>query len=362
MAKKLKAGVIGLGMGGGHLAGYLTHPDVEVVAIADRREDRRALLPTNHPSFKGKIYHEGAEMIEKEQLDIISVAVPNDQHKPLTIAALESGAHVLCEKPMALNAQEAQEMLDTAKRLGKKLGIDFSYRFNPQSRAMKDMIGEGVLGDIYYARSVWFRRRGIPGMAANSFNTGSGAPMGSWFYDKKQSGGGPLIDLGVHRLDLALWLMGYPTPTWVMASTYDKFGPKLAKERGLSYTVEDLACAMIKFSNGATLELDASWASTIKENELQTIRLLGDKGGMYQYNLNEGYTYDVEYYYDIAGRHFDGKMHAAKPMPSAFHLFVDAVRDDKPFLVQPEEGVTVMKILDAIYASAASGKPVEIAG
>lgn len=80
-------------------------------------------------------------------------------------------------------------MLDTAKRLGKKLGIDFSYRFNPQSRAMKDMIGEGVLGDIYYARSVWFRRRGIPGMAANSFNTGSGAPMGSWFYDKKQSGG-----------------------------------------------------------------------------------------------------------------------------------------------------------------------------
>ena len=221
MAKKLKAGVIGLGMGGGHLAGYLTHPDVEVVAIADRREDRRALLPTNHPSFKGKIYHEGAEMIEKEQLDIISVAVPNDQHKPLTIAALESGAHVLCEKPMALNAQEAQEMLDTAKRLGKKLGIDFSYRFNPQCRAMKDMIGEGVLGDIYYARSVWFRRRGIPGMAANSFNTGSGAPMGSWFYDKKQSGGGPLIDLGVHRLDLALWLMGYPTRTWVMASTYD---------------------------------------------------------------------------------------------------------------------------------------------
>ena len=148
MAEKLKAGVIGLGMGSGHLAGYLTHPDVEVVAIADRREDRRALLPTRHPTFRGKVYHEGAEMIEKEKLDIISVAVPNDQHKPLTIAALESGAHVLCEKPMALNASEAQEMLDTAKRLGKKLGIDFSYRFNPQSRAMKDMIAEGVLGEI----------------------------------------------------------------------------------------------------------------------------------------------------------------------------------------------------------------------
>ena len=184
--------------------------------------------------------------------------------------------------------------------------------------------------------------------------------MGSWFYDKKQSGGGPLIDLGVHRLDLALWLMGYPRPLWVMASTYDKIAPKMAAERGLSYTVEDLACAMIKFDNGATLELDASWASNIRENENQTIRLLGDKGGMYQYNLNEGYTFDVEYYYEVAGRQFDAKMHTAQPMPNAFHLFADAVRDNTPFLVQPEEGVTVMKILDAIYKSASLGEPVKI--
>ena len=362
MSKKLKAGVIGLGMGGGHLAGYLDHPDVEVVAIADRREDRRALLPVNFPKFHGKVYHEGIEMIEKEKLDIISVAVPNNQHKALTIAALESGAHVLCEKPMAMNVAEAQEMLDTAKRCGKKLGIDFSYRFKPQSRAMKDMIEQGALGDIYYGRSVWFRRRGIPGMAANSFNTGAGktAPMGSWFFDKEQSGGGPLIDLGVHRLDLALWLIGYPKPVWVMASTYAKFGPELGRRNGLPYTVEDLACAMIKFENGATLELDASWASNIKENELQTIRLLGDTGGMYQYNLNEGYTYDVEYYSEIAGRQFDSKMHTADDMPSAFQLFADAVRDDTPFLVQPEDGVTVMRILDAIYRSANSGAPEKI--
>lgn len=360
MAEKLRAGVIGLGMGGGHLAGYLAHPDVEVVAIADRREDRRALLPGKWPTFEGKVYHEGIDMIRNEKLDILSVAVPNNQHKDLTIAGLEAGANVLCEKPMAMNAAEAQEMLDTAKRCGKKLGIDFSYRFNPQSRAMKSMIEEGALGEIYYARSVWFRRRGIPGLAANNFNTGSGAPMGSWFYDKAQSGGGPLIDLGVHRLDLALWLMGYPKPVWVMASTYDKFGPRLAKQQGLSYTVEDLACAMIKFENGCTLELDASWASNIRENELQTIRLLGDKGGMYQYNLNEGYTYEVEYYSEIAGRAFDSKMHTAHSMPSAFQLFADSVRDNTPFLVQPEEGVTVMKILDAIYQSAGSGEPVRI--
>ena len=206
---------------------------------------------------------------------------------------------------------------------------------------MKAMIEEGALGNIYYARSVWFRRAGIPGLAAANFNTGAGSPMGSWFFDKKQSGGGPLIDLGVHRLDLALWLMGYPTPVWVMASTYSKFGPKWAKAQGLDYSVEDLACAMIKFDNGP-------------------IRLLGDKGGMYQFNLEEGYTYDVEYYSQIAGRDFDSRMHTAQPMPSAFHLFVDAVRDDKPFLVRPEEGVTVMKILDAIYKSAATGEPVRV--
>lgn len=221
---------------------------------------------------------------------------------------------------------------------------------------MKSMIEEGALGEIYYARSVWFRRRGIPGLAANNFNTGSGSPMGSWFYDKAQSGGGPLIDLGVHRLDLALWLMGYPKPVWVMASTYDKFGPRLAKQQGLSYTVEDLACAMIKFENGCTLELDASWASNIRENELQTIRLLGDKGGMYQYNLNEGYTYEVEYYSEIAGRAFDAKCILRTRCP-ALQLFADSVRDNTPFLVQPEEGVTVMKILDAIYQSAGSGEP-----
>ena len=339
--------------------GIFSHPDVEVVAVADRREDRRALLPGKWPDFHGKVYQEGIEMIEKEKLDIVSVAIPNDQHKPLTIAALESGANVLCEKPMALNAVEAREMLEASKRSGRKLGIDFSYRFNPQSRAMKDLIGQGDLGEIYYGRSVWLRRRGIPGLSAADFNTGAGSPMGSWFYDEKQSGGGPLIDLGVHRLDLALWLMGYPEPAWVLASTYDKFGPKMAKALGRSYTVEDFACAMIKFKNGASLELDASWASNIGVDEMQTLRLLGDKGGMYQYN-REDYTYEVEYYYESAGRPFNSRMHAAAPMPDAFRLFVDSVIDGTDFLVLPEQGVVVMKILDAVFRSARTGEPVRI--
>ena len=322
---KLKAGVIGLGMGYNHLRGYMTHPDVEVVAVADRQEGRRERAKQEFQIEK--VYAEGIDLIRNEKLDILSVAVPNNQHKELTIAGLKAGAHVFCEKPMAMNAAEAEEMLATAKECNRQLGIDFSYRFTPQSRAMKALVEEGRLGEIYYARSVWLRRRGVPGGTGSGFNT-EGA-SGSWFYDRAQSGGGPLIDLGVHRLDLALWMMGYPEVAWVMGSTYNKIAPALVR----NYTVEDFACAMIKFRNGATLELDASWTGNIKENEQMSTRLLGDKGGIYQYNLNEGYTYDVEYYQEIDGKQYDCKLHPPVPeVRSAYHMFADAIRDNTPFM------------------------------
>ncbi len=353
---KLRAGVIGLGMGWNHLNGYMTHPDVEVVAIADRLESKREAVKREYPGIP-KLYSEGIDLIKNEKLDILSVAVPNNQHKDLTVAGLKAGANVLCEKPMALNTAEALEMLETAKKLNLKLGIDFSYRFNPQSRAMKALVEEGRLGEIYFGRSVWLRRRGVPGLVSG-FNTKGAA--GAWFFDKQQSGGGPLIDLGVHRLDLALWLMGYPEVDYVMGNTYCKLAKEMAKKYQQNYSVEDFACAMIKFKNGAMLELEASWASNIKENEQMSTRLVGDKGGLFQYNLNEGYTYDVDYYQEIDGKQFDSKLHSPAPdTPSAFHMFADAVRDNKDFLVKPEEGVIVMKILDAIYKSAATGEPVK---
>ena len=228
---------------------------------------------------------------------------------------------------------------------------------------MKAMVDSGAMGKIYFAESVWLRRYGIPGLANADFNTSGSKSggMGSWFFDKKQSGGGPLIDLGVHRLDLALWLMGYPEPAWVMGSTYAEIGPDAAKAQGLQYSVEDLACAMIKFKNGATLQLKASWASNIKEHELQTTRLIGTKCGLLQKNINEGYSYEVEFFRTENGMVLDCKLHEpAAAVPSAYQCFVDAVRDDTDFLVDPENAVTVMKILDAIYESANTGKPVEL--
>ena len=155
--------------------------------------------------------------------------------------------------------------------------------------------------------------------------------------------------------------MGYPEPAWVMGSTYAKIGPERAKAKGVVFSVEDLACAMIKFKNGATLELDVSWASNIKELELQSTRLIGTTCGLLQKNLNEGYTYSVEFFRSEDGVPFDTQLHDPAPaMPSAFQLFADAVRDGTEFLVKPEEGVAVMRILDAIYESAATGKPVEM--
>ncbi len=355
--KKYRAGVVGLGMGRNHIAGYREHPEVEVVAIADINEQK--LLHYQKELNIPHAYNTAYEMFEKEQLDIVSVAVPNIDHKALTIAGLKSGANVLCEKPMALNAAEAEEMLAVAKQCGRKLGINFSYRFHPQSRAMKAMAEAGALGDIYFGRTIWHRRRGVPGLAANNFN--SGGASGNWFFDKSRSGGGPLIDLGVHRLDLALWMMGYPEPEWVMANTYNPFGPGIAKSKGFDYTVEDLACAMIRFKNGAMLEVEASWAANVRENENMSTQLLGTKGGIRQFNLHETYEFDVEYNYEFKGAQFDTKLHP--PMPecrSGYYLFADAVIREQPFLVQPEEGVTVMRLLDAIYRSAREGKPIQL--
>jgi predicted dehydrogenase len=249
---------------------------------------------------------------------------------------------------MAMNQREAEEMLDKSKEVGKRLMINFSYRFTPQSWAIKKQVDTGIMGDIYFGRTVWHRRRGMP-------------KFGGWFGQKELSGGGPLIDLGVHRLDLALWLMGYPKPTWVMGSTYNPIATEIAKREGKKFDVEDLAAGMIKFENGATLEIEASWAANIEQKELMSTRLLGTKAGLLQCNVGEGYDFEAKIFIEKEGCQFDMKVHPpvpeAKPAPSHF---VDSIIEDKPNTATAEEGLTVMKILDAIYESAKTGKPVEM--
>jgi predicted dehydrogenase len=344
--KKLRCGVIGMGMGRNHVREFNTHPGAEVVAIADMDEARLKEIGDQHNVPARFVSAE--EMLKKEKLDVVSVATPNKFHKPLTVAALRAGCHVLCEKPMAMNAKEAQVMLDEAKKAKKRIMINFSYRFTEQAASLKKQVDSGILGDVYFGRTIWLRRRGMP-------------KFGGWFGQKELSGGGPLIDLGVHRLDLALWLMGYPKPTWVMGSSYNPIASEKARLEGKDFDVEDMAVGMIKFANGATLEIEASWASNIAERELMETRLLGTKGGLVQRNLNEGYQFEAEIYLEREGCPFDMKLHPPVPgNQSAGYHFIDSILNNKPHIATGEEGLIVMKLLDAIYASAQKGAPVQI--
>jgi len=344
--KTLRIGVIGLGIGRWHIEGYKTHPAAEVVAIADPDAARLAELGDKY-GIAGR-YADAAAMLRKERLDVVSVTTPNKFHKPLTIAALQAGAHVLCEKPMAMNAAEARQMLAAAKKARKRLMINFSFRFTEQSWALKQQVDSGILGEVYFARTIWHRRRGLPG-------------LGGWFGQKALAGGGPLIDLGVHRLDLALWLMGYPKPAWVMGAAYSPIASRLAREQKKKFDVEDLAVGMIQFENGATLEVEASWAANIKERELMETRLLGTDGGLVQRNRNEGYDFEAELYLEKDGCQFDMALHPLVPaVKSSMHHFVEAIVTGKPHIATGEEGATVMVILDAIYESARRGRPIAV--
>jgi predicted dehydrogenase len=343
---KLRCGVIGVGMGKGHVKGYQSHKRAEVVALADVDPNRLKAAATELGIARQ--YTDPLVMLRKENLDVVSVATPNKFHKPLTLAALEAGCHVLCEKPMAMNAAEAREMADTAEKAKRRLMINFSYRFTEQSWALKGQVASGILGDIYFARTIWHRRRGLPG-------------FGGWFGKKDLAGGGPLIDLGVHRIDLALWLMGYPRPVWVMGGTYDPIASELARKQGREFDVEDLAVAMVRFDNGAMLEIEASWAANIAEREMMETRLFGTRGGLVQRNLNEGYAYEAELYTEREGCQFDMKLHPPVPgCPSAYYHFIESILNNTPHVATAQEGLTVMELLDAIYASAAAGEPIHV--
>ncbi len=343
---RLKAGVIGLGMGKVHAAEYARHPKVELAAVADLDESKIAMAKDEYGVER--VYTDAEEMLEKEALDVVSICTPNFLHAPLAKRAFERGMHVLCEKPPAMNAVEAREMVDAAEKAGRRLMINFSYRFTDQSMALKKEVESGILGDVYFVRTVWHRRRGVP-------------KGGGWFCSKEASGGGPLIDLGVHRVDLALWLMGYPEPEWVLAGAYDRLARRLADEKGWKYDVEDMAVGFVKFKNGASMVVEASWLSNRAEKEYMVTRLYGTEGGLVQRNVGEGYEFEAEIYVERNGSQFDVKLHPPVPgVQSPMHHFIDCILNDEPHEADGEEGVVIMKILDAVYRSAAEGGPVRV--
>jgi predicted dehydrogenase len=348
MADQVKVAVIGVGMGRHHAKMYQECPAADLVALCDK--DPVRLAAAARELGVERTFTESEALFRLPGLQAVSVALPNCLHAPVTIAALEAGLHVMCEKPLAMNAAEAEQMVAAAKRAGRQLMVHFNNRFNETSLLIKAAVEQGEMGEIYFAKTGWHRNRGVPG-------------LGGWFTQKPLSGGGALIDLGVHRLDLALWFMGYPAVASVSGASYDHLGSEAAAREGATFDVDDLAVGLIRFTNGATLTLEASWATNSEKREEMWTQLFGTRGGALIRNLEEGYQYEARLYKDIRGALVEAAPKTRVPgRESAQAHFVRCIRDGRPNLAPGEQGLIVMRILDAIYKSAASGWEVRLDG
>jgi predicted dehydrogenase len=346
MNNKLRIGIIG---GGGiarsaHIANYLKYPEIaEVVAVADVNE--QALQLVTEQFGIPHTYTDSLQMLQQEKLDAVSVCTPNKYHAVSAIAALQAGCHVLCEKPPAMNAQEAMEMESAAVKSGKKLFYGFHHRFSPAAQMLRRYSEAGELGSIYAGKVIARRRSGIPGWGV--------------FTNKELQGGGPLIDIGVHMLDLALHLMNYPEPKYVFGMTYRELGNRqMTPTWGgqwdyRNYSIEDLAMAMITFHNGATLQLETSFIVHTKENETMNIELYGSEGGCSYappaiFKDMHGTIVDITpaYLSNLNGHQLE------------IEAFLRACHGEPTFLSTASQGVFIQRLIDAIYDSASSGRPI----
>lgn len=344
--KKLRVAVIGLGMGRGHVRDYLQCPEAELVAICDQDPVRLAAVAKEYEVTR--TFTEFSDMLELPGLDAVSVALPNVLHAPVTLECLAAGKHVLCEKPLAMNAREAEQMVRAARSRGLTLMVNFNFRFEQAAWAIHNAVDEGLLGDVYFARTGWHRNRGIPG-------------WGGWFATKRLSGGGGLIDLGVHRLDLALWYMGYPTPVAVSGAVYDHLGKELAKRLGKDFDVDDLAAGFIRFANGATLAVEASWATNSGKREEMFTTLYGTRGGAALRNIGEGYEFEARLFVELGGVLAEARpvSHLATLETVRAH-FVHSILAGREPICPGEQGLTLMRILDALYQSAEASREVRL--
>lgn len=349
--EKMRVGVIGTGnISNCHLDGYRSNPNVEIYALCDINEAR--VKEKGEKYNVTRLYTDYNEMLKLPELDAVSVCTWNKEHAAAVIAALNAGKHVLCEKPMAMNATEALEMQRVAKENNKLLMIGFVRRYGNDAALLKDFVDAGTLGDIYYAKVSYLRRAGFPG---------------GWFGNKEFSGGGPLIDLGVHVIDFARYFMGSPKAVSVSGVTFQKLGSRddlksekgwVASDHGNIFNVEDFATALIRFDNGAVLSVETSFSLNLKQ-DCGTIEFFGTKAGA---KLSP----ELEIFTDINGHPVNitpaesSALSFSGLFDKEINHFVDCVRNQIPCLSPAEEGVELMRIIDAIYESAATGKDVVI--
>ncbi|MCK9222098.1 MAG: Gfo/Idh/MocA family oxidoreductase [Limnochordia bacterium] len=349
--KKIKVGIIGVGgiAQTAHIPSWRARKDAEIVAIADINEQK--LKQVKEKFMVPHAFTDYREMLAMDEIDVVSVCTPNLTHGIISKDALKAGKHVLCEKPVAVTGKEAEDIAQTAKAVDRIFMGAFCRRFEAASQEMRRRIEQGELGNVYYAKAGYLRRSGIPG-------------LGGWFTDKSRSGGGCMLDIGVHALDLTYWLMGAPEPVSVTGSVYQKFGetavdggwPPNDTRVGDVFTdlndVEDCAFGSIKFANGATLNVEASWAAHVIPGSY--LQLLGDKGGIRQDAEGTKLLTTINgEQQNIALSVQDHSSYAEE----ISHL-VDCIKHNRAPLTRPEEIIDVSYIIEAIYLSSERGKEV----
>jgi predicted dehydrogenase len=333
---KVKIGVIGLGIGKWHVKSFQTTKNCEVVALCDTDEKK---LKEAGGKFKiKKLYNDVASFLSDKDIDAVSICPPNFLHAELTIAALEKGKHVLCEKPLADKVESAKKIVSAEKKSKNKCMTAMKLRFKPEAHYIARALKNGEFGEVYHGYTHYLQP---PGMI----------PKKEWFFTKSKSGGGALIDNGVHLLDLNWYLMGCPKPIYAFGSTCAKF-PSDIKPIKNDFDVEDFGCGLIKFENGITIYLDNAWTAMVGD-AVWNLRICGSKGGatMWPFSIIKPE---------------DGKNKTETPdlsnqnYQTQFEHFIECIINDSEPLSPVSQGLEVVQMLDAIYQSSKTGKAVKI--
>lgn len=353
----VNVGIIGCGgiANNKHMPSLSKLKNVRMVAFCDIIKDRAETSAKKFGCEGSKVYEDYRELLKDDSIEVVHVCTPNKEHSEITVAALEAGKHVMCEKPMAKTYAQAQEMLEASKRTGKKLTIGYQNRFRPDSTYLHNVCERGDLGEVYFAKAHAIRRRAVP----------------TWgvFLNEEEQGGGPLIDIGTHALDLTLWMMDNYKPKYVVGNVYRKLADKKNAANAWGpwdpekFTVEDSAFGFITMEDGATISLESSWAlNSLEIGEAKTT-LCGTEGGAdmkdgLRINGEEfGKTFVKKPALDAKGVDFyDGETESAADIEA--RQWIDAVINDTEPLVKPEQAIVVTQILEAIYESGKTGKPV----
>ena len=358
MDRIVKIGIIGCGgiANGKHMPSLKKIKNVQMVAFCDIIEERAVKAAEEYGVEGAKVYTDYKELLKDRDIEVVHVCTPNRSHAFISIDAMEAGKHVMCEKPMAKTYKEAKEMLDASERTGMKLTIGYQSRWRADSLYLKKMCEDGELGEIYYGKAIALRRRAVP----------------TWgvFLNEYEQGGGPLIDIGTHALDLTLWMMDNYKPKMVVGTTFEKL--KNQKDCGNAWgdwdpkkvTVDDAAFGFIVMENGATIMLESSWALNIRNPKEAITMICGTEGGADMFdglNINfikNGRQCILKPDLTAGGVAFYDGDGDEDPSVLEARAWLDAVVNDHEPRTKASQALVVTQILEAIYESAKTGKPV----